>query len=394
MAGATTLPVAATASEPIATIETPAASPTEAELFAPVAKLLQARCAMPACHAGPQARLGLRLDARNLYRTAVNVRSRSDSRYLRIDPGAPDRSLLLLKLLNPGEGHYRGPRMPLSMDPLNDREISLVRSWIASFPASLWGPPAAPERVAPMRRAFQGRYLASLPTTESLGAGNLEFRIVHRFKGAVSDSGSKDLWGLDTGAWISLELGYGLSDTLSVGLRRTNQQQDYEAYLAWSMIRQRSRGAPLSLAWRGGAANARQQGIQNRARQYLQAILSRTIRSRVSLMLVPTYVTHTNSIDPTDRRGTQAIGAGVEWHIRPTLALIGDYVVQTGGVEAHYQGGSVGLSISTAGHVFQVILTNTSGIQTDLYAPGGDLDFGGGDYRLGFNISRTWSLRR
>jgi hypothetical protein len=378
----------------------PASAPAgDAALFAAAGKILQARCAMPACHAGARASQGLRLEMGRVYRTTVNVRARTDSRYLRVDPGAPDRSLLVLKLLAPGEGHYRGPRMPMGMTPLSEAEVAQVRAWIASFPPSTWGAVTAegagsPETAAPAGTTFKDRYLANLPTTESLGKKTLEFRFSHRFKGAVADAGSKELYGLDTGAWISLELAYGLADTLDVGLRRTNLQEDYEGYAKWALVRQVSGGAPVSFALRGSVSDARASGIAHEWRYGAQAILARRFGDAVSLLLEPTYVTRTNSLDPEDDRGTGAVGVGAEWRLTRMMALTGEYIAQTGGVKAPYQGASIGLTLGTSRHVFQILLTNTQGVHTDLYAPGGDLEVGAGEYRLGFNISRTWGLAR
>ena len=42
--------------------------------------------------------------------------------------------------------------------------------------------------------------------------------------------------------------------------------------------------------------------------------------------------------------------------------------------------------------MFHIFATNTAGAHTDLYAPGGDLDLGSGYFRLGFNITRTYTL--
>ena len=46
------------------------------------------------------------------------------------------------------------------------------------------------------------------------------------------------------------------------------------------------------------------------------------------------------------------------------------------------------LEIATAGHVFQVLVTNSVGLATDQYLRGGDLDIQEGEVRLGFNIFR------
>jgi hypothetical protein len=63
-------------------------------------------------------------------------------------------------------------------------------------------------------------------------------------------------------------------------------------------------------------------------------------------------------------------------------------------VEAPFQSLSVGYSVATARHVFHLILSNTAGAHTDLYAPGGDLDVEENHFRIGFNISRTYQVRR
>jgi hypothetical protein len=47
---------------------------------------------------------------------------------LRVTPGEPEQSYLLVKLANPGPA--LGSRMPLGQPPLPADEIELVRSWI------------------------------------------------------------------------------------------------------------------------------------------------------------------------------------------------------------------------------------------------------------------------
>ncbi|PYQ11458.1 MAG: hypothetical protein DMH00_08170, partial [Acidobacteria bacterium] len=220
----------------------------ETDAFAPVARLLQSRCAMPGCHAGPEPAQGMRLEADQTYRSTVNVRARTDARFLRVTPGDPDHSLVYLKLLSPHQGAYRGPRMPLSMEPLKDDDIARVRTWIESFPSELWGHPPEDKIERFSSRTFQDATLANLPTPDPLGARTLEFRFVHRFKASVADAGSKGFYGLDSGAWISLDLAYGLSDSIDIGLRRTNLETDYEGYAKWAAIRQDATGSPISVA--------------------------------------------------------------------------------------------------------------------------------------------------
>lgn len=366
----------------------------ETAAFAQASRLLHSRCAMPGCHAGPDAVHGMRMEAEQIYRSTVNVRARTDPRLLRVAPGAPEQSLLYLKLLPQEQGHYRGPRMPLSMDPLTEEQIALVRQWIESFPAELWGHPPAAAPEAARVRTFQDSTLANLPTLDSLGVGVLEFRILHRFKPSAPDVGGQGLYGLDGGAWISFGLAYGLTESLEIGLRRINLQRDYEGFVKGALLRQRQGGTPVSLALRGSVSSARDDssGIANRDRYAAQAIVARRFGKSLSVMLVPTYVTRTNYQDAADRSGTGAVGLGAEWDLSPKHAITAEWVAQTSGAKARYQGTTLGFSVATARHVFHLLATNVQGTHTDLYVPGGDLD-PRHDFRLGFNISRTYSLR-
>jgi hypothetical protein len=368
----------------------PARAASDADLFPRVGDLLQRRCAMPGCHAGPEAAQGLRLERDGVYRTAVNVRARTDPRLLRVTPGSADRSLLYRKLLPLQEGHYRGPRMPLSMEPLRDDEIALVRSWIESFAPEVWGPPPAAEPPAGPPRTFLDSSLAHLPSTDSLGKGALEFRILHRFRPSAREAGGGGLYGLDGGAWISFGLAYGFTDRLEAGIRRTNLLRDYEAFVKGVIVEQSGR-IPLSVAFRESLSVAREDSVTaNRRRLGAQLILTRRFGDRVSVLLAPTYVTHTNSEDPEDGRDTGAVGLGGEIRLTPSHAITGEWIVQTTGVKGRFQGASLGYTIATARHAFQLLVTNVQGTHTDLYSPGGDLDPGEGEFRLGFNISRTF----
>jgi len=368
--------------------------PADADAFPAVGKILQARCAMPACHAGLKAAEGLRLETAHVYRTAVNVPAHSDKTLLRVSPGDPDGSLLYLRLLEPSHGHYRGPRMPKGMAPLSDDEIAQVRKWIDSFPVSAWGqPPSAEEEEIPRDRIFQDAYLTNLPTPETLGKGNMAFRFEHRFRDAARDAGSQELWGLDSGANISLELAYGLGDPFEMGLRRTNLASDYEGYFKWIPARQTDEGTPMSFGLRGSFANARQNGLANRDRFSLQVIAGHQFWHFASLMLVPTWVTTPDGLDAKDSRATLALGAGGEFRLTSKQALTLEYVPQLRGYENAYQGFSIGYGIATARHAFQLVLTNTAGSHTDQYAPGGDLNVRDAGLRLGFNISRLYALK-
>ena len=389
-----------------AAAEPPATSEplSEAEAFPKVERLFQARCSLPTCHAGPEASGGMRLEPGQIYRSTVNIVSRREPGAVRIAPGRPDLSLLYRVLLPPEEGRYPGHRMPMGKEKLSPAEIEEVRAWIASFPAALWGsgpPPgsgaasgaAAGSEVAARPRLFLDGTLAHLATPDTLGAHRFEFRFAHRFRAPVDDAGAGGLFGLDGSAWISLALAYAPHPRWEIGIRHTNLRKAEELYFKTAIVRQGDRGAPLSISYHGGFSHLRQDGTPNDDRLTAQLVLGRSFGERLSLLLVPAWASHTNYLDPDESGGTFALGAGGEWRLRPGMALTAEWVGQIAGVEAPYQSGSVGWLVATERHVFHLVLTNTEGLQTDLFIPGGDLDWGEGDVRLGFNISRVFGRR-
>ena len=364
----------------------------EVKTFSAAADLLQERCAL--CHAGPNAERGLRLERDQIYRHTINVVAKSDRRRIRVVAGDPNASLLYQVLLDEEQRRYpiAVPRMPQRGPPLSGEELAIVRAWIESFPRELWGTPSSPTGPQPKaaQRIFHDSHLANLPTPDRLGRRRFEFRIAHRFKTAASDAKADELYGLDSGAWISLGLTFGLSKRVEAGLRHTNFQQAEEGFVKVSIVEQKRDGPPVSLSFQGGVSHLREDNRENTTRESAQVIIGRRVNKHLSLMAVPIYVSNTNYLNVNDTDGTLALGLGGELRFRPHMALTGEWIGQIDGVDAPYQSVSVGFSVGSPRHGFHLILTNTEGIHTDLYAPGGDLDFGDGDFRLGFSITRVY----
>ena len=82
------------------------------------------------CHAGAAAPLGFSLEAAVSYGNLVHVPSVQLPSMVRIEPGAPSSSYLLLKL--EGASGIVGGRMPLGLPALSSDELRAVRDWIAA----------------------------------------------------------------------------------------------------------------------------------------------------------------------------------------------------------------------------------------------------------------------
>lgn len=114
---------------------TPSASPT-LSLFAQIQQtIFNPTCTDPFCHDSVGISGNLTLIEGDAYAELVGVepdnRTARDLGLLRVDPGNPDNSLLLIKLEGPTDP-FLGGQMPLGKDPLSAEQIQLVRDWIAA----------------------------------------------------------------------------------------------------------------------------------------------------------------------------------------------------------------------------------------------------------------------
>jgi cytochrome c len=122
------LPGCGTVKLPTEPLEDPGAtaftfSQIQTQIFTPI-------CAKSGCHAastGGQA--GLVLDAGQSYSNLVGRPSTENSTLNRVEPGAPERSYMILKLR--GDPSITGERMPFDGPPyLSDEQIARIAAWI------------------------------------------------------------------------------------------------------------------------------------------------------------------------------------------------------------------------------------------------------------------------
>jgi len=118
-------PASQTTSDPAKT----AAAPTQmasAMFDMDVQPIFTGKCALSDCHGAAKSG-GMQLSAGMAYDNIVNVKSSEDPRFMRVMPGAPDSSYLVMKI----EGRQTvGMRMPLRRTPLSDAQTQLISGWI------------------------------------------------------------------------------------------------------------------------------------------------------------------------------------------------------------------------------------------------------------------------
>jgi len=112
------------------------------------------------CHSGAGAPEGLQLDAAHSYALLVGVPSNEEPGVLRVQPGVPDSSYIVLKL--EGSSAIVGAQMPFGGPPLPQSTIDVIRQWISDG--------AANTPVAGATAAARFTVVASFPEDQAVVA--------------------------------------------------------------------------------------------------------------------------------------------------------------------------------------------------------------------------------
>ncbi|MGH8304183.1 MAG: Ig-like domain-containing protein [Steroidobacteraceae bacterium] len=124
------------------------------------------------CHSGAAAPQGLQLDAAHSYALLVGVPSTEEPNVLRVDPSAPDKSYLVLKL--EGATGIVGAQMPLGEPPLPQATIDFIRQWISDGALQSAAPVAASEHFTVTAVSPPDHALVAAPALQVAVAFNHE----------------------------------------------------------------------------------------------------------------------------------------------------------------------------------------------------------------------------
>jgi len=352
-----------------------------------VEKIFKQSCSLSGCHRGKNPPKGLNLEPGKFFESLVNVPSEEIPILKRVDPLHPEKSYLLMKIR--GDKDIRGERMPLERAALNEEKIKIIEKWILSLKEK----EGAEGKRDFQNAAFLGNRLINLPTTQAIEKGEFLFRVSHRFYRTVR-SGYDSFYGLDGPAAVLLSFDYGIRDDLSLSLGRTNTYQELELSLRWLIFKEEKKlPLPISAALLVGGSLVTQREPEKETLRSenikfnLQLSLSYQLSQSFSFLLVPAYSSHTNHWEsPPD--GTLALGFGGMYILLSGLSLIGEWVPVLTGYKFLANGWGLGLEKKIGGHLFQLFISNSTGLTSDQFIPGGDLRLKDGDFRLGFTIFR------
>ena len=248
--------------------------------------------------------------------------------------------------------------------------------------------------------AFKSSRVINGHSMEMLGAGMLDFRILHRF-GPVKQ-GIGDLFGLDQ-ASMRMGFDFGLSNNVTIGFGRTTFKKEYDAFIKYRLIHQEQAGAPVSLVAVAGTSIFTYKSpdplkpltFNDRTGYYAQLIIGRKFNEAFSLQLSPTLV-YRNMIDPADKKTIYALGIGARHKISKRVAFVVDYSLVANGLPMSVGRNplSIGVDIETGGHVFQLHFSNSTGMNERSFITETTNSWSKGEFQFGFNLSRIFSLKK
>lgn len=273
------------------------------------------------------------------------------------------------------------------------QDSSLLKGWNDSLSTS--------GALNLVRSTFKATQIINTLTIEAPAKKGLQFLIMHRF-GRLNE-GAYALFGLDN-ASIRFGLDYGVNDRLSIGVGRSSLDKTYDGNFKWKLLRQKQRGAPLSvslyeLITHTTLRYSDKPYLTGRYRTAYQSslLIARKFTPALSLQLTPSWI-HFNLV-PTakDKNEVFALGFGGRMKLTKRMSfnaeynyLLPDQVVST----KVYNALSFGFDLETGGHVFQLIFSNSEGMTGPYYLAKTTGDWGKGDIFFGFNISRAFNLKK
>jgi hypothetical protein len=248
---------------------------------------------------------------------------------------------------------------------------------------------------------FKSSRIVNGQSIENVGAGVLDLRILHRF-GAISQGGY-NLFGLDQ-ATMRIGLDYGINSRLMVGIGRSTFEKQYDGFLKYRIIRQQdgSRYIPFSLSYAGTAIYKSLKEATTTYTPYVsdkfsfahQVLLASKVNDYISIQLTPTLIHYNIVENKTIPNDFYSVGAGFRLRLSKRLNLTTEYYHRVDKLNGYYDPLTIGLDIETGGHVFQLHVTNSTGMTERTFINETTGSWSKGDLRFGFNISRVFTVRK
>lgn len=258
----------------------------------------------------------------------------------------------------------------------------------------------------PIEELFLIGSVAGMSTVTNLEANNLNSMIMHNF-GLVS-GGLEDFYGLDLGAAVRLGIDYGVTDKLTLGIGRTSVEDNVDLRFKYTLLRQlKSDKVPVEVAIKGdwGINTQEDNRIEDftfneRMNFFASIMIARQFNEKFTLQVAP-MISHFNTVvietagAPAPENTHYALGLAGRVKLSERNSLTFEYLPvigdRTEGTKNHL---AIAYEIETGGHVFQMFLMSGRWFTEQHLIARNTNDFFEGDFRIGFNVNRIFSLNK
>lgn len=254
-----------------------------------------------------------------------------------------------------------------------------------------------------VKYAFKSSRVINGHSMEFLAPGTMDFRILHRF--GEMNQGYKNFFGLDQ-ASMRMGFDFGLYRNLMVGVGRSTFKKELDGFIKYAPIMQ-SKGegsSPVTVALVAGITMNTQPWadptinnyFSSRLAYYYQVIVGRKFTEGFTLQITPTMV-HNNLVPVhTQPNDVFALGVGGRLKVTKRMALTWDYSYLFNGIQkdVNYNPLSLGIDIETGGHVFQLHVSNATGMNERAFISETTNRWSKAELRFGFNLSRVFQLKK
>lgn len=273
------------------------------------------------------------------------------------------------------------------------------------------------ERV---NRTFKDTRVVNVHSVETLPKGKLDVRISHRFGDLFGDNGGwPTFYGLEVAEDVAIGAEYGFTDDFNIGIYRAKGagttpdgraglRQNLNGVFKLRALHQEKEGNPLSITAVGTvtmSAATKIEGNTDLIRSFPKfahrmafngsLVMARKFGDSFSFQLIP-GVTHRNLVPFAGENTIFSMGVAARYQVSRVMAFVADATMPFSETITSDNGYSppigFGIEWDTGGHVFQLNFTNATGLFETDYIPYTTTNWGQGEFRLGFTISRWFNL--
>ncbi len=251
----------------------------------------------------------------------------------------------------------------------------------------------------PARPAFESAQLLELQSVVVPSVKTLEMNMQHRF--GLVENGISDVYGIYGAANIRIGFSYTIINNLAIGFGYTKFKKYLDLNLKYAILKQRKDWSiPVSVTYYGNTAIDTRPAENfekevHRNSYYHELNIASRITPKLSLQITPSF-SHFNAVDSLYKNDIIGIAISGRFKVMDQSSILFNFIQQ---VNNHSDpnfdlkpGIVLGYEISTSAHAFQIIFSSFQGIVPQENLAYNGYGFKGGEFLIGFNITRLWSF--